>query len=57
MEHEPTLPDNPLHTMDNVVLTPHTASVSDVGNVAAAGPGGPGDRGGAPGEDAAQRRQ
>jgi D-3-phosphoglycerate dehydrogenase len=34
MENEPTLPDNPLHTMDNVVLTPHTASVSDVGNVA-----------------------
>ena len=34
MEEEPTLPDNPLHTMDNVVLTPHTASVSDVGNVA-----------------------
>lgn len=34
MEEEPTRPDNPLHTMDNVVLTPHTASVSDVGNVA-----------------------
>jgi len=33
MEQEPTAPDNPLHTMDNVVLTPHTASVSDVGNV------------------------
>jgi D-3-phosphoglycerate dehydrogenase len=33
MEQEPTQPDNPLHTMDNVVLTPHTASVSDVGNV------------------------
>ena len=33
MEKEPTDPDNPLHTMDNVVLTPHTASVSDVGNV------------------------
>ena len=23
MEVEPTLPDNPLHQMDNVVLTPH----------------------------------
>jgi len=34
MEQEPTQPDNPLHSMDNVVLTPHTASVSDVGNVA-----------------------
>jgi len=34
MEQEPTASDNPLHTMDNVVLTPHTASVSDVGNVA-----------------------
>ena len=33
MEQEPTLPDNPLHTMENVVLTPHTASVSDIGNV------------------------
>lgn len=33
MEQEPTRPDNPLHTMDNVVLTPHTASVSDIGNV------------------------
>ena len=29
MEIEPTEPDNPLHAMDNVVLTPHTASVSD----------------------------
>jgi len=29
MELEPTLPDNPLHTMDNVVLTPHSASISD----------------------------
>ncbi len=33
MEIEPTQPDNPLHTMDNVVLTPHTASVSDWSNV------------------------
>ena len=33
MEEEPTLPDNPLHQMENVVLTPHTASVSDIGNV------------------------
>jgi len=33
MEHEPTLPDNPLHQMENVVLTPHTASVSDIGNI------------------------
>jgi D-3-phosphoglycerate dehydrogenase len=33
MEEEPTLPDNPLHKMENVVLTPHTASVSDIGNV------------------------
>ena len=33
MEQEPTAPDNPLHTMENVVLTPHTASVSDIGNV------------------------
>src|SRR5439155_24143914 len=30
MEHEPTLPDNALHQVDNVVLTPHVASVSDV---------------------------
>lgn len=34
MEIEPTRPDSPLHTMDNVVLTPHTASVSDVADVA-----------------------
>jgi D-3-phosphoglycerate dehydrogenase len=33
METEPTLPDNPLHRMDNVVLTPHTASVSDISSV------------------------
>jgi D-3-phosphoglycerate dehydrogenase / 2-oxoglutarate reductase len=33
MEKEPTDPDNPLHTMENVVLTPHTASVSDISNV------------------------
>lgn len=33
MEIEPTRPDNPLHRMDNVVLTPHTASVSDWSNV------------------------
>jgi D-3-phosphoglycerate dehydrogenase / 2-oxoglutarate reductase len=33
MEIEPTTPDNPLHQMENVVLTPHTASVSDVSNV------------------------
>jgi D-3-phosphoglycerate dehydrogenase len=33
MEKEPTLPDNPLHQMENVVLTPHTASVSDIGNI------------------------
>ena len=33
MEQEPTLPDNPLHQMENVVLTPHTASVSDIGNI------------------------
>src|SRR5215471_3719325 len=30
MEVEPTNPGNPLHAMDNVVLTPHSASVSDV---------------------------
>ena len=30
---EPTLPDNPLHKMENVVLTPHTASVSDISDV------------------------
>jgi len=29
LEIEPTQPDNPLHRMDNVVLTPHSASVSD----------------------------
>jgi D-3-phosphoglycerate dehydrogenase len=33
METEPTQPDNPLHQMDNVVLTPHSASVSDVSDV------------------------
>jgi len=33
MEVEPTLPDNPLHKMDNVVLTPHSASVSDISDV------------------------
>ncbi len=33
MEIEPTRPDNPLHAMDNVVLTPHTASVSDWSDV------------------------
>lgn len=33
MEQEPTSPDNPLHSMENVVLTPHTASISDVANV------------------------
>src|SRR5205823_605461 len=33
MEVEPTHPDNPLHQMDNVVLTPHSASVSDVSDV------------------------
>jgi D-3-phosphoglycerate dehydrogenase / 2-oxoglutarate reductase len=33
MEIEPTLAGNPLHDMDNVVLTPHTASVSDVSDV------------------------
>jgi D-3-phosphoglycerate dehydrogenase len=33
MEIEPTRPDNPLHQMDNVTLTPHTASVSDVSDV------------------------
>ncbi len=33
MELEPTQPDNPLHQMENVVLTPHTASVSDVSDV------------------------
>lgn len=29
MEVEPTSPDNPLHQMENVVLMPHSASVSD----------------------------
>jgi D-3-phosphoglycerate dehydrogenase len=33
MEIEPTDPGNPLHAMDNVVLTPHSASVSDVSDV------------------------
>jgi D-3-phosphoglycerate dehydrogenase len=33
MEMEPTQPGNPLHQMENVVLTPHTASVSDVSDV------------------------
>jgi D-3-phosphoglycerate dehydrogenase / 2-oxoglutarate reductase len=33
MEIEPTEPGNPLHAMDNVVLTPHSASVSDVSDV------------------------
>jgi D-3-phosphoglycerate dehydrogenase len=33
MEQEPTQPGNPLHQMENVVLTPHTASVSDVSDV------------------------
>jgi len=33
MEVEPTEPGNPLHQMDNVVLTPHSASVSDISNV------------------------
>jgi D-3-phosphoglycerate dehydrogenase len=33
MEVEPTRPDNPLHQMENVVLTPHSASVSDVSDV------------------------
>jgi D-3-phosphoglycerate dehydrogenase len=33
MEQEPTLPNNPRHQMENVVLTPHTASVSDIGNI------------------------
>jgi D-3-phosphoglycerate dehydrogenase / 2-oxoglutarate reductase len=33
MEQEPTANDNPLHSMDNVVLTPHTASYSDWGHV------------------------
>ncbi len=33
MEIEPTRPDNPLHSMDNVVLTPHSASISDWADV------------------------
>jgi D-3-phosphoglycerate dehydrogenase len=33
MELEPTVADNPLHKMENVVLTPHVASVSDVSDV------------------------
>jgi D-3-phosphoglycerate dehydrogenase len=33
MEKEPTDPDNPLHAIENVVLTPHSASVSDRSNV------------------------
>ncbi len=33
MEIEPTQVGNPLHALDNVVLTPHTASVSDVSDV------------------------
>src|SRR5439155_16930455 len=33
MEVEPTQPGNPLHAMDNVVLMPHTASVSDISDV------------------------
>jgi D-3-phosphoglycerate dehydrogenase len=33
MEVEPTEPNNPLHQMDNVVLTPHSASVSDRSDV------------------------
>src|SRR3982074_3122074 len=33
MEIEPTEPNNPLHKMDNVVLTPHSASVSDISDV------------------------
>ena len=34
MEVEPTPPDSPLHKMDNVVLMPHSASVSDWSDVA-----------------------
>jgi D-3-phosphoglycerate dehydrogenase len=33
MEQEPTESNNPLHQMDNVVLTPHSASVSDVSDI------------------------
>jgi D-3-phosphoglycerate dehydrogenase len=32
-EVEPTKPDNPLHAMDNVVLTPHSAAASDRSDV------------------------
>jgi len=35
LEQEPTPADNPLLGMDNVVLTPHTASFSDWGHAAA----------------------
>ena len=35
LEQEPTPTDNPLLRMDNVVLTPHTASFSDWGHAAA----------------------
>lgn len=28
-EHEPTVPDNPLLTLDNVILTPHTLAYTD----------------------------
>jgi D-3-phosphoglycerate dehydrogenase len=33
MEQEPTQPDNPLHAMENVVLTPHSAAASDRSDV------------------------
>jgi D-3-phosphoglycerate dehydrogenase len=33
MEVEPTQRGNPLHELDNVVLTPHSASVSDISDV------------------------
>ena len=33
MEVEPTKPDNPMHKMDNVVLMPHSASISDWSDV------------------------
>jgi D-3-phosphoglycerate dehydrogenase / 2-oxoglutarate reductase len=33
MEVEPTPIDSPLHKMDNVVLTPHSANVSDWGDI------------------------
>jgi D-3-phosphoglycerate dehydrogenase len=32
-EVEPTKPDNPLHAMDNVVVTPHSAAASDRSDV------------------------